>query len=276
MNVAPKNLRIALLLLLGALLGGGVPAVVRAGSAAAPNAGDDAAADSLDDELLKELEDTPPPSRKPASKAAPAAQPPASKPDDKDEAAPAGRETDPLDEELMRELGEGEQEQAGEENRLGRVARTMREVENRLTRSKTDQETRELQTKIVSDLEQMIDEAMKQAKRSKSKSSSSGSSGEQQARRSKPEQAQQENQQKQQGEPQDDRPASDSTERLRADRALRPDPGQVRERMKHLWGHLPEREREMMLNASIEQFLPKYELLIEQYFRRLAEEQPQK
>lgn len=240
----------------------------RAGNTAAPDqeAADDGASESLDEELLKELEDASPAKQKEDTEP-PEAKPGARKPEERVE-----KEADALDEELMRELGDGETPSADEEDPLGRVARTMREVEGRLTRSKSGNETRELQTKIVTDLDKMIEEALKQAKRSKSKSS--GSSGGQQARRSKPDQAQQGvNKQSQQ---QGDKPSSDSTERLGADRALRPDPGQVREMMKHLWGHLPEREREMMLNASIEQFLPKYELLIEQYFRRLAEEQQSK
>jgi len=246
-----------------------VPGSVRGGNTAAPDqdASDDGASESLDDELLKELEDAPPAKKQEDGEPSSVTSRGPQQLDDKD-----AKESDALDEELMRELGEGEGPSDGKEDPLGRVARTMREVEGRLTQSKSGDETRELQTKIVADLDKMIEEALKQARRSKSKSS--GSSSEQQARRSKPDQAQQgENKQTQQ---QEDKPSSDSTERLGADHALRPDPGQVREIMKHLWGHLPEREREMMLNASIEQFLPKYELLIEQYFRRLAEEQQSK
>jgi hypothetical protein len=42
--------------------------------------------------------------------------------------------------------------------------------------------------------------------------------------------------------------------------------------LKDAWGNLPEREREQMLQAPAEKFLPKYELLIERYYKRLAEE----
>ena len=41
-----------------------------------------------------------------------------------------------------------------------------------------------------------------------------------------------------------------------------------------LWGHLPEKLREEMLSALGESFVPKYERLIEQYYRRLAEQPP--
>ena len=46
--------------------------------------------------------------------------------------------------------------------------------------------------------------------------------------------------------------------------------------MKDVWGQLPERAREQMLQSPPEKFLPKYELLIEKYYQRLAEEQPER
>lgn len=38
------------------------------------------------------------------------------------------------------------------------------------------------------------------------------------------------------------------------------------------WGHLPERVRQQLQSAAIERFLPQYEELIEEYYRRLAEQ----
>ncbi|MBN1394450.1 MAG: hypothetical protein JW959_05465 [Pirellulales bacterium] len=61
-----------------------------------------------------------------------------------------------------------------------------------------------------------------------------------------------------------------------ASEELRPpektDPAITRSRMLRLWGELPPRDREAMVRSSIEQFPPEYELLIEEYFRRLAAE----
>jgi hypothetical protein len=45
------------------------------------------------------------------------------------------------------------------------------------------------------------------------------------------------------------------------------------ELVKRLWGQLPERSRERMQQSYSGEFLPKYELELEKYYRRLAEEQ---
>jgi hypothetical protein len=67
--------------------------------------------------------------------------------------------------------------------------------------------------------------------------------------------------------------ARDSTDRLDRSSAKPVDKGEVNEMVKTLWGHLPERTREQMLQSFSDEFLPKYELEIEQYYRRLSEEQ---
>jgi hypothetical protein len=43
--------------------------------------------------------------------------------------------------------------------------------------------------------------------------------------------------------------------------------------MGEIWGHLPERLRQQMQNADAIEFLPQYRQLIEDYYRRLSEEQ---
>lgn len=67
--------------------------------------------------------------------------------------------------------------------------------------------------------------------------------------------------------------ARDSTDRLDRSTAKPVDKGEVNEMVKALWGHLPERSREQMLQTFSDEFLPKYDLEIEQYYRRLSEEQ---
>jgi hypothetical protein len=67
--------------------------------------------------------------------------------------------------------------------------------------------------------------------------------------------------------------ARDSTDRLDSTTAKPVDKGAVDEMVKALWGHLPARNREQMLQSFSNEFLPKYELEIEQYYRRLSEEE---
>ena len=50
-------------------------------------------------------------------------------------------------------------------------------------------------------------------------------------------------------------------------------PKQMKGMMKDLWGQLPAHAREQMLQTSPEQFVPRYELQIEKYYKRLAEQQ---
>lgn len=66
--------------------------------------------------------------------------------------------------------------------------------------------------------------------------------------------------------------AQDSTARLDPGSAEAVDMAEMQELIKDLWGHLPARVREQLLQAPTDEFLPKYELEIEKYFRRLAEE----
>jgi hypothetical protein len=67
--------------------------------------------------------------------------------------------------------------------------------------------------------------------------------------------------------------ARDSTDRLDKSTAKPVDKGEVNEMVKALWGNLPERDRQQMLQSFSDEFLPKYELEIEQYYRHLSEEQ---
>ena len=67
--------------------------------------------------------------------------------------------------------------------------------------------------------------------------------------------------------------ARDSTDQLNRTTAQPVDKGDVKDVVKELWGHLPERSREQMLQSFSDDFLPKYELEIEQYYRKLGEDQ---
>ena len=47
---------------------------------------------------------------------------------------------------------------------------------------------------------------------------------------------------------------------------------EMRSLMNNLWGELPPHVREQMLQTPVEEFIPKYQDLIEDYFRDLSNE----
>ena len=116
-----------------------------------------------------------------------------------------------------------------------------------------------------------LDELLKQARKQQSQQQqSSGSKKPQQSRRDKPGQPQQ---QPAGGKPEEagNEPARDSTEQQRPEAPAQPDIGQMQDMLRELWGHLPEHERQQVINSTIEKFVPKYESLIKEYFKRLSE-----
>ena len=48
----------------------------------------------------------------------------------------------------------------------------------------------------------------------------------------------------------------------------------MKDLMRRIWGQLPDKVRDEMQAPMSEKFLPKYERLIEEYYKRLAEERP--
>jgi hypothetical protein len=122
----------------------------------------------------------------------------------------------------------------------------------------------EVQQQIVADLDELIEQLAKQCRSGACQSSGERNSPSQRSQAApKP------------GKPKSGKgqsPARDSTARLG-----RGDPRAVslperEEMLKDLWGHLPAHAREQMLQSYSDEFLPEYELEIEKYFRRLAEE----
>lgn len=218
---------------------------------------------SLDDELLKKLDegigadllegldDVPMDERQ-----RPADEPPS---------------TDKLDQRL-REALEGDAPVDDEGDPLARAGRRMRAAQERIAKSQADRPTQELQEQAVAALDELIE----QAKKKRGKKSSGKQDQQQASRRSQPKQPQNQQQQEGgQGSGASTQPARDSTDELRPDRVEQIDAAAAQELMKDLWGHLPNRVKEQMLQSSMEEFLPKYQALIEEYFKRLIDEHSQ-
>lgn len=207
---------------------------------------------------------------------------------------------DSLEEELLKGLGDdllkpqepadkpgetlpgGEQEPAGEDLGMGpeddplvRIGKRMRAVEQMIARREQFKQAPQRQQQIVKDLEQLIRQLRQQQQQNQQQASANNTP--MGSERSKVQPPGQQDQQAgrdsgNSGNP-SDRPARDSTERLGKDDAQQVDMAEMQSLLKDLWGHLPDRTREQMLQSSVEEFLPKYEVMIEKYFRRLAEDQ---
>ena len=178
-----------------------------------------------------------------------------------------GSDGQPADNDLRRDLTDGEDIGQPAEDDPTRIARLMRQVQERIANHEVSAGTQNLQQEIVAELDALIKELQQQKKRSSASNSQASSA-------SNP-QVQQPDQQPDEGQQSPgNQPANNSTERLGQENAVASDAATLEALVKQVWGHLPDRARQEMQNATVEDFLPKYQQLIEDYYRRLAEEPP--
>lgn len=179
----------------------------------------------------------------------------------------------PLDEGFLEQVeGEdiGAENTADDENPLIRIERKMRLVEKRLAQRDATAGTQNLQKQIAQELKSLIEQIQQQQQQQSQNQQNSRQ--QQQSASSSRQQNQQSNASSNPSNQAADKPAEDSEERLGKvdDEKIKPE--DLRELFQRAWGHLPPRVREQMQAAAQEQFLPKYEMLIEEYFQRLAEQ----
>jgi hypothetical protein len=237
--------------------------------AAPTNSLDDALLKDLDNELLEGVND--PPAKRPSR----ANQPADTKTRDgqsDDEQSTKGDK--PAADDAHEEAIEGEDIGGKPEEPLMRIGQQMRTVERLIERQTAGAKAEQLQEQIVADLTELIKKLEEQSQNSQSSSDSKPQTPRQTASRDQVKQPQVGS-----GNPNgqgNNQPAKESSERLGKNDVQRPDMNAVQGLMKDIWGQLPAHAREQMLQSSPERFLPKYELLIEKYYKRLAEEQKQK
>jgi hypothetical protein len=159
---------------------------------------------------------------------------------------------------------------SAEDDPLMYISEEMRSVESLIVERAKRPHAEVLQQRIVEDLAKLIEQA--ESQRDAQQAAASKDKKQQTARR----QGVQQPKGGSAGSKESNKPAKDSTDRLGKAENARPDPELIKGLMKNTWGHLPERAREQMLQNSPERFLPQYELLIERYYKRLAEEQNSK
>lgn len=168
-----------------------------------------------------------------------------------------------LDPQLLEQLGAGEDLGQPSEDLLGTIGRRMRLAESLMGRQVTSEETQRVQRQILQDLEQLIEETKKQRSSGQAAVPSPAKPGVKPSGKSRA------------GSGENtgvSQPAKESTDRTEG---MASDDEQLTPHellLKQIWGHLPPKIRDQMQAATIEQFLPKYERLIEAYYSRLAEE----
>lgn len=174
-----------------------------------------------------------------------------------------------LDDTLLDQLGDGED--IGEEgDPLTKIANRMRAVEELIAEQKTAEQTQRIQQQIVMELTEMIQLVKKQCN-----GNSQNQQQQQQQQASKPKPGGKPGQQKQGNKPNNQ--AGNKASRESQMRDGKAEDAQVQREelekmLKEVWGHLPVRVREQMQNAASEQFLSKYEELIENYYERLTQD----
>jgi len=139
-------------------------------------------------------------------------------------------------------------------NPLAIVSERMREVQRRIAGRDTSEATQTVQKQIESDLAKLIAQAKQQC----AACNKAGSGQGQQAGNTG-------------GNP-TPAPPRDSTNRIEPGTKESVETADVKDVLRRFWGHLPDKIREQMQSSLSEEFLPKYERVIEDYYRRLAEE----
>lgn len=194
---------------------------------------------ALDEELLKQLEGDDAPPRKKAQPSPPTG-------------GAGGRADDDVS-----------------DNPFVRLSRKVRDAEVRLRGEDSGDQTQKLQRRIVDDLEQLIAQIERQ-QQSQSQSQSNKPQAPQPGEQ-KPGQPKQRQQQKGQSNPAEK--PTDSGEQLADRKNEKPTTGQIKNLMEKVWGELPERQRQDVMQSSFDDFPVKYQYVIEEYFKTLLKRQ---
>jgi hypothetical protein len=206
--------------------------------------------DDLERELLQGLDEAPRRTGRP--------------PADRKPTEPPKRSPSDLDRQLLKQLGDGEDVGETSPDPLVTLSRRMRTVEERIQQRDTAETTQRMQQEIVAELAALIEQLNKQCSGGQCNSSNApakpgskpgsgkkGGTGNATA---------------------SNQPAKDSTDTLRRPGGDHAELETMQHLIKEVWGHLPPKLREQLQSSSVEQFLPKYEQLIEAYYKRLAED----
>lgn len=183
----------------------------------------------------------------------------------------------PFDEALRKRMSGGDDaEGSREKDSLAQIVVQMRQVEQRLAASKSDHLTQQEQQRIADELKSLVDQMMKHQCQCQCQCSG-GECNKQGTSRGTPKPGNGGSGKTPAGEP-NNKPARNSTPRLAKSQSSQADALAQRDMLvKELDRlHLPERDREEMKQAPLDQFLPGHEASIGEYFKRLMEQDEEK
>jgi hypothetical protein len=162
-----------------------------------------------------------------------------------------------------------------------RALQALQEAKSKLAKGQTGDETQALQRQVLADLDALLNAPPQKStsdspqggggQQQNSQNPSSTNAQEQRDPRSRQQQSQsQQQQQRQPGSEQERGQAEDSEERTSQHRAGIAVPLSRRRMEVDVWGHLPEKVREQLLNSYGERIVPQYEELVRRYYESLA------
>jgi hypothetical protein len=175
----------------------------------------------------------------------------------------AGQGGAELEEQWKRELGAAAEKEP--DNPVLDIARKMLDVQSRIAETDVGEKVQDQQRNIIADLDKLIEQAKKKCSGS-SCCSKSGQCSSRTPGKSKGKTG------SKTGTNPNKNPGKNSSPRPPEKKVVKPESGEIRDLVKELWGELPPNIREQMMQNPSEQFVPKYDSMIEEYYRRLSKE----
>lgn len=158
------------------------------------------------------------------------------------------------------------QQTAPAANPLLKLSEMMLQAKQRIEDDQTADDTQQLQRKIVEEMATLIAQLQEQKKQNNQGGGSA-------SQNSQPKDGSQTNKPGGQGnaESQATNP-SESTDRVGSSDETEVEKQKIEAMLSEIWGQLPDRVRKQMQESAVEKVLPKYEKIIEEFYKRLAEE----
>jgi hypothetical protein len=169
------------------------------------------------------------------------------------------QKAEPAKPQAIEDLLPGEDiELGGAQDPFARIATKMQRSQQALTAGRSQEPTQDLQKEILLDLDALLKNMEKKCQGGQCNKPGSGSKPGSSAAGAKP----------------SSKPATDSSPRVGdpGKTAGADDKSAADAALREIWGHLPPKLREAMENVKADEFLPKYDRLIEDFYRRLAEQ----